>query len=285
MLILSCQRPAQESSAAHLSEIEEWSEKRWNDLRSEDGWLNLAGLFWLSEGINSFGSAPDEPIRFPEGFPLAHAGYITLSGGIVRLTADPGNGIEVNGQRVGEALLFHPDSADVVYARSGSYRWNIIRREDKFGIRLRNLDSAYISKFTKPERFPVDPTLKVLAKFVAYNAGHTIAISNVLGQTTNEPSPGKLEFTIDGNNLTLDALLSGDELFIVFADATSGNETYGGGRFLYVKKPGPDGPVTIDFNKAINPPCVFSEFATCPLPPKQNRLLVPVRAGEKNIHY
>lgn len=270
---------------AYADSLTRWHQQRVADLKRSDGWVNLAGLYWLKEGMNSFGSDPVLDVVFPPSFAIPRAGYFMMQNGVVSMLTDPDQGITTDGQQRSEVLFFHPDSATAMIAEKGSFRWNIIRRKDQLGVRLRDLNNPALAAFTEPERFPVTPELRLEASLIPADSLHTILITNVLGQTTPERSPGKLTFTIDGQPFTLDALESGADLFIIFADATTGIETYGGGRFLYVPKPGPDGRVVLDFNKAINPPCVFTPYATCPLPPAPNRLSVAIRAGEKDYHH
>jgi uncharacterized protein (DUF1684 family) len=163
----------------------------------------------------------------------------------------------------------------------GSFRWNIIKRENKYGVRLRDLASPALENFKEIERFPVDTQWRIAAH-LEKNTASDLLITNVLGQTTAMASAGRLVFAIHQQTYTLDAMPESDKLFIVFGDATSGKETYAAGRFIDVDLPDKNGNTTIDFNKAYNPPCAFTHFATCPLPPKQNILPVKINAGEKD---
>ena len=151
------------------------------------------------------------------------------------------------------------------------------------GLRLRDLASPLLTSFNGTERFALDSNLKLIAHLEPTQQ-NKLLIANVLGQISPLASPGKLVFNINGTTYTLDALEEGDELFILFGDATSGKETYPAGRFLYTNKPDANGNTILDFNKAFNPPCAFTKFATCPLPPKQNILPISIKAGEKNYH-
>jgi uncharacterized protein (DUF1684 family) len=178
-------------------------------------------------------------------------------------------------------VIFQNDSATEV--RYGPLKWTIIKRDSQFAIRLRNLQSPAIKDFKGIERFTIDPSWNIKAVMQENVTPVFIPITNVLGKTSNQQSPGKLSFTINGKQYTLDALDGGkDELFIIFGDETNGDQTYPSGRYMYIKRPGADGVTYIDFNKAYNPPCAFTSYATCPLPPKQNILPVAVTAGEKN---
>lgn len=262
--------------------INAWHAKRIVDLKAPDGWLNLAGLHWLSPGKNTFGSAEDNTIIFPQGKIAAHAGYFIAAGGTVTLTAFPEAAILHQGKPVTELVMF-PAAAQPVKATSGTLIWNIIKRDTLLGIRLRDTQSEVVKNFTGIGRFPIDPAYRVTASFEKAAAQRTIPITNIVGQTTSQPSPGTLVFTLHGQQHRLDVLEEGDEFFIVFADATTGKETYGGGRFVYTQRPDSTGTTVLDFNKAYNPPCVFTPYATCPLPPRQNKLTIAIRAGEKNV--
>lgn len=267
----------------YQEEIEQWHQKRIADLKSENGWLNIVGLYWISPGRNTFGSGDEVAIKFPKGAIPAYAGYFELKDGTVKLVVQSGVNIAINGKPVQEAVVFHEDSARPAEARYGDLKWTIIKREDKFGIRLRHLKSPALSNFKEIERYPVNTAWRVNAVLQPASLTAGISITNVLGQTTVQASPGKLVFSIGGKTYTLDALDGGkDELFIIFGDKTNGVETYPSGRYIYVKRPGPDGVVVLDFNKAYNPPCAFTNYATCPLPPRQNILPLAITAGEKN---
>jgi uncharacterized protein (DUF1684 family) len=155
----------------------------------------------------------------------------------------------------------------------------VIQRGNRFGVRLKNKNSESRKTFTGLKYFPVNDAYRVVAKFVPYDPPMTIAVPNILGDTEQEPSPGYVEFMLNGQKCRLDPVSEGDELVFIFRDLTSGKETYPSGRFLFTAMP-KNGEVALDFNKAVNPPCAFTPFATCPLPPKQNHLPIRVEAGE-----
>jgi hypothetical protein len=270
-----------QDNPAYQQEIENWHAQRINNLKAENGWLNLVGLYWLDEGKNSFGSSKENKVVFPVGTIAEKAGYFVRAGNTVKLVPAEHADIKINNKGVsGEVVIFN-DSSRALAASSGDLRWTIIKRDNRIGVRLRNLKSATALNFKGVDRFTVYPFWKIAASLQKENHPGTILITNVLGQTNAQQSPGKLVFTVNGKPYSLDALEEGDELFVIFADSTSGNSTYPSGRFLSVKKPGSDGTTIIDFNKAYNPPCAFTDFATCPLPPKQNVLSLAVTAGEK----
>lgn len=262
-------------------EIINWKKARLKELKSEKGWLNLAGLFWLNEGKQTFGGAGTDAIRFPiPSFP-ANVGYYEKKGNTVTQVIDKGIYIKVNGAAQKEAVVFHPDSLQQPLISFASYRWTFIKREDKIGIRFRNLEHPAVKALKEIPCFPVDTSFRVMAKLLRPLIQTSIPIENVLGQTTMQFSPGKLIFAINEIQYTLDALTEEDKLFIIFGDATSGKTTYPAGRFLYATMPGDDGMTILDFNKSYNPPCAFTPFATCPLPPKQNILPIAITAGEQ----
>jgi uncharacterized protein (DUF1684 family) len=264
-------------------EINAWHAKRIEDVKAPNGWVNLVGLYWLEPGINLFGSSDQNNIVFPKGTLPDRAGYFLVKDNMVSIFPDKEVTILSNGAPLTDPQIFHADSATSSQLQYGSLRWNIIKRDDKIGIRLRDLESEALTNFKEVDRFPIDVQWRLEARFEKADSLKTIDITNVLGQTTPQRCPGSIVFEINGQAYRLDALEGGkDELFIIFADATSGKETYGGGRFIYVKKPDAEGKTIIDFNKAYNPPCVFSPYATCPLPPLQNVLPIEIKVGEKN---
>jgi uncharacterized protein (DUF1684 family) len=272
-----------EELQSYQSEIEAWHQERLDDVKSPQGWLNLVGLYWLEPGINTFGTAPDNKIIFPEETIAANAGYYRVNQ--LDITFMPREAaIAINGQPIVKETTIPFDSLRGATFTSGSLEWYILRRDTRLGLRLRDLNNPAVKTFKGIERYPVDPAYRIEATFERADSAHTIDIVNVIGQTTAQSSPGTLVFTLHGQEHRLDALEEGDELFIIFGDETSGKDTYGGGRFVYTDKPNAENKVYIDFNKAHNPPCVFTPYATCPLPPAQNILKVSVEAGEKNYH-
>jgi uncharacterized protein len=272
-----------QDSDPYRKEIADWQAKRIQNLKAPNGWLNLVGLYWLEQGPNSFGSGTTNKLVFPAGTIANTAGSFERSGNTVKLTVAAGVTITVNGKPVKEAVIYENESTRPPVVASGRLRWTIIRRDDKIGIRLRDTASPLLTQFKGIDHFPVDTTWRITATLKTTTQPTQISIKNILGQTTRQQTPGKLIFTIGAKQYTLDALEEGDELFIVFGDETSGKSTYPSGRFLSVRKPGADGATIIDFNKAYNPPCAFTNYATCPLPPPQNILPVPITAGEKNF--
>ena len=262
-------------------QIEAWHQNRVNALKNESGWLNLVGLFWLNEGKNSVGRGPDFDVSLPQTGVPADLGAMVLQDGVVRFEPRPGASVSVDGKPLTESLQVFASNSQPATLASGSLRWVVIKRGDKYGIRLRDLESPSLKNFHGIERYSIDEQWRVNAKLEAPGTPKTIPIINVLGQISQTPLAGTLVFERAGQTYRLDAVGEGEKLFILFGDATNAHDTYGSGRFLYADKPGLGKTVTLDFNQAINPPCAFTPYATCPLPPKQNKLTLAVTAGEK----
>lgn len=260
-------------------EIKTWHQKRIEGLKKENGWLNLAGLFWLEEGRNSFGSDAENKIVFPKDKSNAFLGDFILSNGEVYVETKADAEVFNENEKV-EKLKIFPVEKNVLLKHK-TLRWFVIKRGPKYAIRLRDLESPFLKEFHGIETFKIDQKWNLKAKFVP-TEGKKIAILDVTGQTSQQDSPGYLVFSIAGKEYKLDALLEGEEFFIIFGDKTNKKETYGAGRFVYSAKPDADGYTFLDFNKAYNPPCAFTPYATCPLPPKQNLLPIEIKAGEKN---
>jgi uncharacterized protein (DUF1684 family) len=193
------------------------------------------------------------------------------------------DGVEIlhNGNPVKEMVMIGDGNKDMTVFQYGSIKWNLIVRNELYGIRFRDLESELVKNFSGIERFPVNDDWRIEADFEAYNPPKKIDVPNVLGHVDEELSPGAVVFTKDNQSYRIDAVDAGDKLWLIFADGTSAEETYGGGRFLYTDKVDSTGKVIVDFNKAYNPPCVLTKFATCPLPPKENYITLRVTAGEK----
>lgn len=286
IILFSCAPARKEppyDAKAHQAEVDAWHQHRLEELKADDGWLNLVGLFWLKDGINTFGSGPKNDLVFPYANMPAQAGYLLLKSNTVELVTLQGVKVKVDTVETKKAIIFHPDSSRNPRVAYQSLRWNIIKRSDKLGVRLRDLESPAVRDFRGIERFPVTATYKLPGRFIPGAPDLKIPITNVLGQVTPTSSPGKVEFTWEGKSYVLDVLDGGpEELYLIFGDDTNTKETYGAGRFLYIPRADSAGNVVIDFNKSYNPPCAFTEFATCPLPPRQNVLPIAIRAGEKN---
>ncbi len=262
-------------------DMTEWKQKRIAALKAPNGWLNLTGLYWLKPGKNNFGSASTNEIVYQHKDMPKNAGYFLYENKQVYWVTAETVKITIKDSGVSKVLVYEEGKQVAPLLALGSLRWNIIQRDDKIGIRLRDLQSPKLSSFKGCERYKDDSTWRLNARFEKKQE-NKLLITNVLGQTNAQESPGKLIFSIAGKEYQLDALGEGNELFILFGDATSGKGTYPAGRFLYADLPDAKGNTIIDFNKAFNPPCAFTIYATCPLPPKQNILPIAIKAGEKD---
>lgn len=273
--------PAEE--AAFRAELAAFREARLDDLTQPDGWLTLVGLHWLHEGENTFGSDPSNDVVFPEKAP-AHLGVFLVAGATVRVRIAPGVAALHDGAPVTELALATDAEPEPTVLTYGTLSWHVIRRGDRLGVRVKDRESPTRTAFHGIETFPPDRAWRVPGRFEAYDPPKPIPIADVTGRIFDEPSPGALVFEKDGVTHRLDVIRDGDEpkYFVIFADETNGRETYGGGRYLKVDEPPPgDDRVVIDFNRAYNPPCAFTPYATCPLPPRGNHLALRVEAGEK----
>lgn len=277
---------AASDGASYEQELEQWKAKRLASLRSEDGWLSLIGLFWLKEGENRFGSDPLNEIVLPEGKAPAQAGTLRLAGGKVTLEAKPDSGIKSAGQPVTTLELKSDEDGAPTMLELGSLSFHVVKRGDRLGLRVKDRENPARAEFKGTDYYPADRKWVVNARFEPYEPPKRVPILNVLGMETEETAPGALAFEVGGREYRLQALKEkGEEqLFIIFADQTSGKETYGAGRYLYADPPGADGRVTLDFNRAYSPPCAFTAFATCPLPPPGNHLPLRIAAGELYDH-
>lgn len=246
--------------------IGKWRQEYEAGLKAPNGWLSVAGLFWLHEGSNRAGSDPASEILLPKPAPK-NAGAIDFHAGHARFR--------------GKEL-----KPDVDIEKIGDLKLQVIKRGQRYGVRMRDPNSAARREFSGLNWFPVNEKYRVKAKFVPYEPAKMIPITNILGDTEPEKCPGYVEFTLLGHTYRLEPVIEEpNELFFIFRDLTSEHESYGSGRFLKSEMPNSEmpnkGEVILDFNKAYNPPCAFTPFATCPLPPRQNRLALRIEAGEK----
>ncbi len=270
---------------SYQQSIQQWHDSRVQRLTAPDGWLSLIGLEWLKPGQNRIGSAADNDIVLKAG--PAHLGVIELAtDGTMHLELLPHVGALIDGKPMQQAVLVddvHAGDATPTTVSFGSASLYAIDRDGRKGLRVKDTDAPSRKHFVGIDSFPVDPSWRIEATWVPARPGQTLEMGTVIGTIDKYPVPGMLEFSRDGKHFELLPVIEvpGDQqYFIVFADRTSGKETYGAARFLYVDPP-KDGKVVVDFNKAYSPPCAFTPFATCPLAPPENRLDLRVTAGEK----
>ncbi len=268
--LLTLQSPAVESD--YVKNQTSWRKSLDSDLRRPQGWLSLVGLSWLSPGENSVGSAEGSQILLPKSAP-AHYGKIQFRDGKVSLS--------INGGASSDLLA--DSSGNPTRTTVGSVTFIVIKRGARTGVRIWDSASKSLADFKGCKWYPVNPAYRIVADWVPYEKTQSMPITNVLGDTAPVENPGYVTFKIGGKTCRLEAQGAGDGLFFNFQDSTTGTTTYPAGRFL--DAPGPkDGKVILDFNRATNPPCAFTSYATCPLPPAANRLSVAIPAGEKTHH-
>jgi uncharacterized protein len=272
-LALSCRHEKPFDRAAFEKDENAWRQRRAARLQAEDSWLSLVGLDWLNEGKNE--------LHLPGGM----AGTILLQNGRTTLEPAKNSGLTIDGKPVTAPVELIDDMAanGPTIVKRGFAQFQIVKRNDRYGVRIKDAQSDARLHFKGLDYFPADPKWRVVAKWEPYNPPKKIPITNVLGMTSDEVSRGALAFNVDGKEYRLDPIdeQGAPDLFLIVKDQTSRDLTYQPGRYLYAKQPGADGTTIIDFNKAYNPPCVFTPFATCPLPPPQNVLPVRIEAGEK----
>jgi uncharacterized protein len=264
--------------ATYIQSFDKWKAELVDDLKQN--WLSLAGLFWLKPGENTFGADAGNAIVFPKG--PAHAGVFELQGTDVTVKFASDVHATIDGKAVATAKLQPDISGKPTIAELGSLRMKAIVRGQRIGIRLKDVDSEEAKNYRGPVFFPLDLSYRVTATWVPSDGKKTVDVPNVLGDTKPTPVAGTVVFKIDGQEVRLTDL-GGDPakgLSFVFNDLTSKTDTYPGGRFLETD-PVVNGTVVIDFNRAYNPPCAVTPYATCPLAPKENRLAVAIPAGEK----
>jgi uncharacterized protein len=270
-----------------------WRAQRATGLQAPEGWLSLIALGWLKEGDNSFGSAADSRIQITGKAP-AHIAILRLEKEALRLLP-PAEGFPkdllLDGQPAKQQALFADDADKPSKLMIGTLTIIVIHRDDRFGLRVKDLQAPTRVGFHGLRWYEPNVNYRVHARWIPYNPPKMLDIPTVLGTTTHMPAPGAAEFTLDGQVLRLEPVLEdpkSTDLFFIVRDATSKTTTYGAGRFLYTELPdhgvGQPGELWLDFNKLENPPCAFTPYATCPLPPVQNRLSVPIPAGEQRYH-
>jgi len=262
-----------------------WREWRLERLTSETGWVTLIGLDWLQPGDNLLGSAPEARLQLPADRAPARVGVLRFAEGKVTLLPEAGTGLTADGAPLGAPLVLGSDSDEhTTLLELGSLNFYLIRRGDRVGLRIRDKEARLRREFPGLDYFPADARYRVSARFTPNPPGTTVPIVNVLGITDQMPSPGRVDFELEGKHYSLTALDdTGDgRLFLIVGDRTNGDETYGGGRFLYADPP-QDGATIVDFNRLYNPPCAFTPYSTCQLPPRENKLPRRLEVGEKKF--
>jgi len=266
----------------YVATIEQWRAGRIERLQKPDGWLALIGRHPLERGTWSVGAASDNAIRLAAG--PAHLGTVTYADdGKVSFALAEGVDAAIDGTPARHAELV-VEGEKPTYVRAGTVNFYVMDRSGKLFLRVRDTESARLKHFAGIEAYPVDPAWRIEATWVPFDPPQEAKITNMIGLVETVPVPGKAVFNHEGKTYELIPIDEGqgpeDPLFFVISDTTAGTETYEACRFFYAERP-KDGKIILDFNKVYNPPCAFTPFATCPLPPKGNILPFPLRAGEK----
>ena len=262
-------------SARNAAETEAWRTEREKDLRSETGWLTVAGLVFLKPGTNTIGADPDSDVQLPASAPT-HAGQLVRDGAVVWFEPQAGSGLTLNGAPIAARVQLTPQDRLV----AGAVSFHLHESGDRLGVRIRDVNSELRRSFRGLRWFPVRDAWIVAARFVPYDAPKAVTVANVLGDFERLIVPGDVVFTVNGEEVRLQAAQAGTRLWFIFSDGRSGRDTYRI-RFLYADAPEPDGHVSLDFNRAYNPPCAYNPYTTCPVPPAQNRLRIGIDAGER----
>ena len=265
----------------HRSEVERWQQERSTRLQQPDGWLSLVGLHWIEPGRHTIGADPSSGIVLATG--PARLGTIERDGKQVTLALEEGVDATIGERGERRALLASDATGAPTLVRFGSASFYLIERSGRLALRVKDANAKTRTGFVGLDYYPVDPRFRFDARFEPHAPGKTIPIANIIGTLDPMPNPGAVVFEKDGVEHRIEAVDEGDgKLFLIFADRTSGKETYGAGRFLYADPPAAGSDrVVVDFNRAYNPPCVFTPHATCPLAPPENRLDLAITAGEK----
>lgn len=284
VLVISCgNQESQMSKAEYVNEVNDWHQERIESLKEEDSWLSLVGLHQLNDGTHTFGSDSSNDIVFPPKA-AANIGSISRQGNSFSIEVNPDVDVTYDSMQVSEMELKTSMSGEPTVLQHKSLLWYIIERRDNFYIRVKDTEHPNFASFNGIDRFPVSPKWRVQATFNPFPEPRTISIPDILGDVYQDSLYGTLKFMIDGEEYSIAPLghpQNSEDFFIIFGDETNGESTYGGGRYIHIPLPDEDGKTYLDFNRAYNPPCVFTEFATCPLPPEPNRLPIQVTAGEK----
>lgn len=260
---------AQDSTVvlSYSQQIERWHENRIQSLKKEHGWLSLIALDWLKEGNNVIPSI----------------GTLVIKKGTLFLTINKGFKATLNNKTFSSGMI----AADQDKVLIGTKALMVINRSDKYAVRVWDSETPARKNFTTIERYPLQEQWKIKARWTQYPQPKKVDIPTVIpGLTQYGIAPGIATFTLNGKECSLEPTVEegDDQYFFVFGDKTNGKETYGAGRFLYTDPP-KDGMILLDFNRSYNPPCVFTDFATCPIPAPENRLPVRIEAGEKNFQH
>ena len=276
LLVMSCEK-TMVAYPNYEREIINFRQSRVTFLKSEKGYINLVGLFWLREGENSFGSGADNDMVFPAEFP-ENFGVAIKSGDSIKF--DYSQPVNHNDQEYLAGLTFLLDERPNLFSWK-SFQWFILESGGNYAVRLRNFENPALKKTLNLNFYPVDNDWRIMGEYEAYPETRTRSITNIRDIKYDQQTPGIITFKRNGKKYSLESNTSGESMSVIFMDGTTGQETFSGGRFLLLDKPDDQGKIILDFNKALNFPCAFNAFTTCPVPPEKNRLTLMVSAGER----
>lgn len=282
--VLACGRGVlrAEGESTAPAEFQAWRQQREKSLRNESGYLALAGLYWLKDGYQTFGSAGDNGIVFPAGRAPERAGAFSVKAGQVTVSSTPGVELLLDGQSVSTTRMASDAEGAPTKIRLGDLTFWVIERSGRLGIRLRDPQCPILKGYRGTPCFEYAPQWRVQARFEPFETPRSVEVPNILGTKSMMETTGRLVFTIDGQSYALQPTsVSKTSYSIIFGDQTNGRQTYGGGRFLRVPVPAEGSTTVIDFNHAYNPPCAYNPHTTCPMPPAENKLVLPIEAGER----
>jgi len=272
-----------DEAETHQQHIEAWRASRHERLSQPDGWLTLVGLEWLDDGESRIGSAADNDIQLSGG--PAYWGSVFLVDKKLRFQSGDNKNVKIDDQFLDQTDLVADTEGEATLVSSGTLSFYAIFRES-YALRIKDSQAKALANFKGVENYPISESWCIDGRFVPAAEGETLEIANVLGQVSQSSVLGSFEFDMDGKTHSLLGIGTeeSEQLWFIFADRTSGRATYGAGRFLYSDGMPENGRLTLDFNKAYNPPCAFNSYSTCPLPPQRNRMDLLVTAGEKDFH-
>ncbi len=281
VLTAACATRADIDTESHQMDVDAWREYRYG-LLHEEGWLLLTGLHWLENGDNRVGAADDNDVVFRGAGVPSHIGTFAVSDSQVTMRVTPNVAVQREGSAIDEVVMEPGSHANATLLTLGSLNWHIVRRGDRYAVRVRDSLASSLLSFDGIPSYPLNPAWRLSARFEYYKPPKAINVPNILGTVNESESPGAVVFRVGLKRYRLDVLGNpADSAFwIQFGDATNGAETYGGGRYIWVDAPDENGRTIVDFNKSYNPPCVFTAYATCPLPPRQNKHDLRIEAGE-----
>lgn len=282
VLLFGCGSSITETTDEYITEIEQWQQLRIDSLKGHTGFLNLAGLFWISGEVSSIGSDSVNTFIFPAKA-VAQLGAILIMNDSLWFVQDESRQVTINGDSEADTTLIFVEGEINLTMTSGDLHWFIIKRGTTYGIRLKDYKHPLLTSFNNIDNFPIDAKWRVSATWELYKEPKVVTVHNQVGMDLELNAPGALHFELEGKPYALEPIGSVNDksYFVMIFDKTSGHGTYGSGRYINVVPPDENGKTYIDFNKAYNPPCAYTEFATCLFPHKANRLPLRVEAGEQ----